>query len=56
VERLVGEYNQAREHHTQALALARQFGYRPGEANALQGLGAVERLVGEYDQTREHHT
>jgi tetratricopeptide (TPR) repeat protein len=41
VERLVGGYGQAREYHTQALSLARDLGYRPGEAEALWGLGQV---------------
>jgi tetratricopeptide (TPR) repeat protein len=55
VERLVGEYDQAREYHIQSLFLARQLGDRLGEALALLGLGEDERLVGEYDQAREHH-
>ena len=56
VERRVGEFGQAREYHTQALSLARQLGYRPGEVLALWGLGEVERRVGEYGQARECHT
>jgi tetratricopeptide (TPR) repeat protein len=56
VERLVGEYVQAREYYTQALVLARQLGYQRTEADALRGLGQVEQLVGEYGQAREYHT
>jgi tetratricopeptide (TPR) repeat protein/transcriptional regulator with XRE-family HTH domain len=56
VERLVGEYRQARTHYAQALTLARKLGHRRGEADALWGLGEVERQVGEYDQAREYHT
>src|SRR5918998_1663259 len=54
VERLVGEYGQARTHYTQALTLARQLGHRRGEADALWGLGQVERLVAAYGQAREY--
>ncbi|MGH3919012.1 MAG: tetratricopeptide repeat protein [Pseudonocardiaceae bacterium] len=56
VERLVGEYGQAREYYTQALAVARHLGDRRGEADALWGLGEVERLVGECGQARGYHT
>jgi tetratricopeptide (TPR) repeat protein/transcriptional regulator with XRE-family HTH domain len=56
VERLVGEYGQARDYHTQALTLARHLGYQRGEAEALWGLGQVERRVGEYGQARDFHT
>ena len=55
VERLVGEYAQAREYHTRALTLARHLGDRRAEADALWGLGEVERIVGEYAQAREYH-
>ena len=41
VARLVDEYDQAREYHTQALTLSRQLGYRLDEAEALWGLGHV---------------
>ncbi|MGH4007755.1 MAG: tetratricopeptide repeat protein, partial [Pseudonocardiaceae bacterium] len=56
VERLVGEYGQAREYYTQALTLARDLGDRGGEVDALWGLGEVARIVGECDQAREYHT
>ncbi|HYZ10243.1 MAG TPA: tetratricopeptide repeat protein, partial [Pseudonocardiaceae bacterium] len=55
VERLVGEYPQAREYHGRALSLARDLGDRRGEVLALRGLGEVERLAGEYPQAREYH-
>ena len=42
--------------YSQALTLARQLGYRRGEADALWGLGEVEWLVGEYGQAREYYT
>lgn len=56
VERLVGEYGQARTHYTEALILARQLDYRRGEVDALCGLGEVERFVGECSKSREYHT
>ena len=55
VERLVGECEQARDHHTHALTLARQLGDRRTEVDVLWGLGEVDRLVGEYAQAREYH-
>jgi tetratricopeptide (TPR) repeat protein len=53
VERLVGEYDQAREYHTQALTLARHLGDRPGEAEALWGLGHVATDTAERGQACE---
>jgi tetratricopeptide (TPR) repeat protein len=56
VERFVGEYGRARGYYTEALALARQRGYRRLEEDAVRGLGEVARLVGEYDQARAPYT
>ncbi len=56
VERLVGEYGQARTHYTQALTLAQQLRDRRAEADALRGLGEVERLVGECGKAREYYS
>jgi tetratricopeptide (TPR) repeat protein len=53
VERLVGEFGQAREYHTQALSLARQLGDRSGEAEALWGLGHVASDTAERGQAGE---
>jgi tetratricopeptide (TPR) repeat protein len=56
VERLVGEYAQARTHYTEALTLALHLSDRPREADALRGLGEVDRLVGDCGQARAYHT
>jgi tetratricopeptide (TPR) repeat protein len=53
VERLVGEYGQAREYHTQAVTVARHLGDRPGEAEALWGLGHVASDTAERSQACE---
>jgi tetratricopeptide (TPR) repeat protein len=53
VERLVGEYSQAREYHAQALTLARHLGDRPGEAEALWGLGHLATDTAERDRACE---
>jgi tetratricopeptide (TPR) repeat protein len=53
VERLVGEYGQARDYYTQALALARHLGYRRAEADALWALGHVASGTAEPGQARE---
>lgn len=43
-EERLGRYQQAADHHNQALAMFRQAGDRNGEAEALNGLG--EALLG----------
>jgi tetratricopeptide (TPR) repeat protein len=53
VERLVGQYGQAREYHTHALTLARQLGDRLGEAEALWALGQIGADTEEHDQACE---
>jgi Flp pilus assembly protein TadD len=44
---------QARAHHGEALELYRRFGYRRGEAKALNGLAAVALTLGEFDQAEQ---
>jgi tetratricopeptide (TPR) repeat protein len=51
----LGRYEQAAEHHQQALRLARTTGHRAGELNALTGLGQVHLRLGRYEQAAEHH-
>jgi tetratricopeptide (TPR) repeat protein len=53
VERSVGEYGQAREHHTQALILGRQLNDRRAEAEALWVLGHVASDTAERGEARE---
>jgi hypothetical protein len=53
LERLVGDYSQARDNHTQALTLAQHLGDRPGEVLALWGLGHVDTDTAERDQACE---
>jgi tetratricopeptide (TPR) repeat protein len=48
-------YQQAAEHHQQALALCREIGDRAGEADALTRLGLVYQQQGSYQQATEHH-
>jgi tetratricopeptide (TPR) repeat protein len=48
-------YQQATEHHQQALALCREIGDRAGEADALTRLGLVYQQQGNYQQANEHH-
>ncbi|MDQ3765296.1 MAG: tetratricopeptide repeat protein [Actinomycetota bacterium] len=50
-----GRYQQATEHHQQALALCRETGDRAGEADALTRLGLVYQQQGSYQQATEHH-
>jgi tetratricopeptide (TPR) repeat protein len=48
-------YQQATEHHQQALALCRKIGDHAGEADALTRLGLVYQQQGSYQQATEHH-
>jgi tetratricopeptide (TPR) repeat protein len=48
-------YQQAAEHHQQALALCREIGDRVGEADALTRLGLVYQQQGSDQQATEHH-
>ncbi|MGH3998742.1 MAG: tetratricopeptide repeat protein, partial [Pseudonocardiaceae bacterium] len=48
-------YQQATEHHQQALALCREIGDRAGEADALTRLGLVYQQQGSCQQANEHH-
>ncbi|MGH4009272.1 MAG: ATP-binding protein [Pseudonocardiaceae bacterium] len=48
-------YQQAAEHHQQALALCREIGDRAGEADALTRLGLVYQQQGRDQQATEHH-
>ncbi|MGH3673724.1 MAG: tetratricopeptide repeat protein, partial [Pseudonocardiaceae bacterium] len=50
-----GRYQQATEHHQQALAICRKTGDRIGEALALNGLGFVHWQQGRYQQATEHY-
>lgn len=54
VERLVGEYEQARKHYINALALARHLGDRPAEAGALWGMGHVASDTADRGQAQEY--
>ena len=46
IHRDQGRYEQATEHYQQALRLARATGHRPGELQALNGLGHLQRHTG----------
>ena len=46
----LGEYRQAIDLYTQALAIAREIGYRQGEGAALGNLGVCHQHLGEYRQ------
>ncbi len=48
-------YQQAAEHHDQALALYREIGDHAGEADALTRLGLVYQQQGHDQQASEHH-
>jgi tetratricopeptide (TPR) repeat protein len=50
-----GQYEQAADHHRQALTLARQIGDRDDEARALNNLGDLYRRTGRYEQAVDHH-
>jgi tetratricopeptide (TPR) repeat protein/DNA-binding SARP family transcriptional activator len=46
---------QAIEHYTRALALARQAGWRDGEAATLGNFGMVYETLGQLERAAEHH-
>jgi tetratricopeptide (TPR) repeat protein len=50
-----GRFQQAATHYRQAPALHRQTGHRPGEADALAGLGDVFGRQGRYPQVARHY-
>jgi tetratricopeptide (TPR) repeat protein len=52
----LGEYRQAINLHTQALAIARDLGHRRLEGTALDGLGGCHYRLGEYRQAIGLHT
>jgi DNA-binding SARP family transcriptional activator/Flp pilus assembly protein TadD len=52
---LQGRYQQAIDHHQQALTICRTTGDWFGEAVALQGLGLIYWLQGRYQQAIDHH-
>ncbi len=54
--RRLGEYRQAIDLHTQALAIDRDTGYREGEAADLGNLGNCHYSLGEYRQAIDMHT
>lgn len=45
---LTGDYQAASQAHEQALAIFRELGSKPGQANALGYLGVVRRATGDY--------
>ena len=51
----MGETQQAIEHHTQALTLAREIGVRKREEHALRGLGLAYARKGELPNALEYH-
>src|SRR5205823_3574876 len=52
----LGEYRRAIELDTQALAIARDTGNRPGEGDSLGNLGACHHGLGEYRRAIELYT
>ena len=52
----IGDYRQAIDLHTQALAIARDTGDRRGESAALGNLGNCNASLGEYRRAIELHT
>ena len=52
----LGDYRQAIDLYTQALAIARDTGKRQGEASALGGLGICHHCLGDYRQAIDLHT
>ena len=52
----LGDYRQAIDLHTQALAIARDTGDRQGEGAALGNLGLCHYSLGEYRQAIDLHT
>ena len=51
----LGRYQEAREHHERALAIAREMGDRQDEAKATGNLGSVFRAQGRLAEAKEHH-
>ena len=52
----LGEYRRAIDLYTQALAIARETGYRLGESAGLGNLGICHRCLGEYPQAIDLYT
>ena len=52
----LGDYRQAIDLHTQALAIARDIGNRHGEGDALGNLGLCHYSLGDYRQAIDLHT
>ena len=52
----LGDYRQAIDLHTQALAIYRDIGNRQGEATALGNLGSCHYSLGDYGQAIDLHT
>jgi tetratricopeptide (TPR) repeat protein len=52
--RRAGRFQQAGEHHQQALALCRQVADRAGEARALTQIGIAVWRLGRYDEAKQH--
>ena len=52
----LGDYRQAIDLYTQALAIARDTGNRQGETSALGGLGICHQRLGDYRQAIDLHT
>jgi DNA-binding SARP family transcriptional activator/Flp pilus assembly protein TadD len=50
-----GRYQQAIDHHQQALTICRKIDFRYGEAIALNALGVVHWQQGRYQQATDHH-
>jgi tetratricopeptide (TPR) repeat protein len=50
-----GESEQAIEKYKQALEIFLDIGHRPGEANALNGLGAANSNLGNYQQAESYY-
>jgi DNA-binding SARP family transcriptional activator/tetratricopeptide (TPR) repeat protein len=54
VDGLLSRFQQAADHHRQALVLFREAGDRTGEARALSNLGLAETALGHYGQAARH--
>jgi DNA-binding SARP family transcriptional activator len=54
VHRLLGQYDVAIDHLSQALSLHESTGDRHGEARTLSNLGIVEDRIGEHDRAADH--
>ena len=51
----LGEYQNAKEYHKKALAIAIEIGDRPGEGTTYGNLGSVFDSLGEYQKAKEYH-